>query len=93
MRLPTWVDEYIPYRGACACCADGDARHRIVDEIKREIKAGTPAIELAVDFGYTTAFIERLARYNGAVAHEAGATEPAHRENRARRHRSRHAAA
>lgn len=69
--LPAWVDEYFPPRGPCPCCGGDDARHRIVEAIVADVRAGESTLEVARAYGVTAQFVERLVSWR-RTGHDAG---------------------
>lgn len=83
---PTWVNEYIPFTGPCLCCGGDDSRHRIIDAMVGQVDAGDSTYDVAFDFGYTTAFIERLVSWSHSrkrTPGRASVSGRAHQERRA----------
>ncbi len=57
---PTWLDQYLPPRGPCGFCGDGDARHRVIDAIVERVRAGDHPDDLAEDYALPVDAVRRL---------------------------------
>jgi hypothetical protein len=57
---PDWVDEYLPFAGACAFCDSTDKRHRVIDAIRERVRAGDPVNQVAADYELPQEFVVRL---------------------------------
>lgn len=62
MKVPDWVSETMPYRGACGLCGGPDARHRVLDAIADAVRAGEDPETVAEDHAFPVSFVERVSR-------------------------------
>jgi hypothetical protein len=61
-RIPKWVDEFVPPRGRCGICGGPDARHRLLDNIRGQVKAGEPMEDVATDFEVPLELVQRICK-------------------------------
>jgi len=59
------IRDALPYRGPCAFCGCGDARHRDVDAWADRIKAGDDPDTVAFDFGVPAEWVTVAALASG----------------------------
>lgn len=57
--MPAWVDEYLPFVGACGICGGDDSRHRTIDAMCERVRAGERLDIVADDYGVSVVFIVR----------------------------------
>ena len=63
--IPVGLAPLLPYRGPCAFCGCGDARHRDVDAWADRIKAGDDPDTVAFDFGVPAEWVTVAALASG----------------------------
>lgn len=62
--IPGWVSDFMPWRGECGLCGGPDARHRVIDAMAECVRAGDDPDDVAADFGYPVAFVNRIMSEN-----------------------------
>ncbi len=59
---PSWVDDKMPFIGACAFCGSNDKRHRVIEAMTGHVRAGDSEESTGEDYGYSADFVRRLVK-------------------------------
>ena len=61
--LPPEVDAAIPYSGPCGLCGGIEARHRVLDAIVEQVRAGEPVTDVAWDYRLPKAVVAAVVEH------------------------------